>query len=313
MIIYVDTAFDSNQEQLLQNVFPGDQFIFRKRLSSPEEEKSALLSADVISGNPKQKEWIEESHKVKWVQLYSTGFEYYKRLKTQAVFTNMQDYYSEPCAETILAGILSLYRAMDKFTLLKERKEWVGHKMRTNLYLLENRSVIILGAGNIAKRMAKLLSGFDCKINFYARTAPGATLRNPEDLIAAIPTADIIIGCLPGTPETVGLFTTEMLLSMKREALFCNVGRGNLLEDEQKLVETLQQKMIAGAVLDVTAMEPLPGDHPLWNCPNTILSQHSGGGNVEEFDGIADFFIDNFKLFKSGQPLKNVVELNRGY
>ena len=313
MIIYVDTAFDPTQEQLLQNVFPDDEFIFRKRLSSAEEEKSALSRADVICGNPKPKEWIEQSDKVKWVQLYSTGFEYYKHLKTQAIFTNMQDYYSEPCAETILAGILALYRAMDTFTLLKERKEWIGHKMRTNLYLLENKSVIILGAGNIAKRMSKLLSGFDCKISFFARSAPIATLKNDTDLKEAIPGADIIIGCLPGTPETVGLFTTEMLQLMKRNALFCNVGRGNLVEDEQKLVEALEKKIIAGAVLDVTAQEPLPADHPLWSCPNTILSQHSGGGNIEEFDGIADFFIANFKRFKSGEPLKNIVELNKGY
>lgn len=313
MNIYVDTAFDPPHEQLLQDTFPEDQFIFRKKLSSAADEQQAILNADIILGNPKQKEWIEAAARLKWVQLYSTGFEYYKHLDTDAVVSNMQDYYSEPCAETMLAGILALYRAMDRFTVLKEKREWVGHKMRTSLYLLENKTIIILGAGNIARRMAKLLSGFDCKISLFARSAVGASLRNADDLKAAIPAADIIIGCLPGTPETVGLFTSEMLRLMKPEAIFCNVGRGNLVEDEQKLVKALNERAIAGAVLDVTAEEPLPPGHPLWSCPNTILSQHSGGGNVEEFDGIADFFINNFKRFKSGEPLKNIVELNRGY
>jgi glyoxylate/hydroxypyruvate reductase len=78
-------------------------------------------------------------------------------------------------------------------------------------------------------------------------------------------------------------------------------------------VNMLNEKRIAGAVLDVTAAEPLPSDHPLWDCENTILSQHSGGGNIEEFDGIASFFIENFKRYKSGQLLENVVQLERGY
>lgn len=313
MIIYVDTAFAAKQEQLLIQTFSEDQFIFRKSLDSSEEEKEALLSADIILGNPKQKELIEQSDKVKWVQLYSTGFEYFKQLKTSAVFSNMRDYYSEPCAETVLAGIMALYRGMDRFTLLKEKKEWVGHKIRTSLHLLENKKVILLGAGNIARRMAKLLSGFDCEISFFARSAPEATLRTAKDLEAAIPGADIIIGCLPGTPETVGLFTTAMLKLMKTEALFCNVGRGNLVEDEMELVKAIQDNKIAGAVLDVTAAEPLPADHPLWLCQNTILSQHSGGGNIEEFDGIASFFISNFKRYKAGDALLNVVQLDRGY
>ena len=313
MIIYVDTAFAPKQEQLLRNTFSQDEFIFRKSLGSPEEEKEALLKADIILGNPKEKEWIELSDRVKWVQLYSTGFEYYKQLKTDAVFSNMQDYYSEPCAETILAGIMTLYRGMDRFTVLKEKKEWVGHKIRTSLHLVENKKVILLGAGNIAKRMAKLLSGFDCDISFFARSAQEATLRTSADLEAAVPEADIIIGCLPGTPETVGLFTTAMLKKMKPDALFCNVGRGNLVEDEMELVKILQEKKIGGAVLDVTAAEPLPVEHPLWSCENTVLSQHSGGGNIEEFDGIAAFFIANFKRYKAGEPLKNVVRLDRGY
>jgi glyoxylate/hydroxypyruvate reductase len=313
MIIYVDTAFASKQELLLKDTFNEDQFIFRKSLDSEDFEKEACLTADIILGNPKQKEWIEQSQNIKWVQLYSTGFEYYKHLKTAAVFTNMQDYYSEPCAETILAGIMALYRGMDRFTLLKGKKEWVGHKIRTSLHLLENKKVILLGAGNIAKRMAKLLTGFDCSVSFFARSAPEAVLRNVKDLEDAIPDTDIIIGCLPGTPETVGLFTNKMLKLMKPEALFCNVGRGNLLEDEMQLVNMLNEKRIVGAVLDVTAAEPLPSDHPLWDCENTILSQHSGGGNIEEFDGIASFFIENFKRYKSGQPLENVVQLERGY
>jgi phosphoglycerate dehydrogenase-like enzyme len=196
---------------------------------------------------------------------------------------------------------------------LKDQKKWVGHTIRTNLYLLSRRQVIILGAGNIGQKIGKLLSGFDCQVIYYARSTYSAIINTPDELLQAIPGADIIIGALPGTAETAGLFTREMIDAMRPNAIFCNVGRGNLLQDESHLVEALLNKQIAGAVLDVTAEEPLPEDHPLWSCPDTILTQHSGGGNLTELEGIVAMFLTNLRSFESQRQMMNVVELGRGY
>lgn len=122
-----------------------------------------------------------------------------------------------------------------------------------------------------------------------------------------------IIACLPGTPETKGFFSNQMIGQMQQHALFCNVGRGNLLEDEHVLIEALLQHKIGGAVLDVTAVEPIPPDSKLWSCANTILSQHSGGGKKNEYAGIVDLFIQNLQNFKNGLPLKNRIDFLKGY
>ena len=104
-----------------------------------------------------------------------------------------------------------------------------------------------------------------------------------------------------------------MFDKMKPTALFCNVGRGNLVQDEDALTDALMKHKIGGAVLDVTAFEPIPIESKLWDCPNTILTQHSGGGQETEYDGILKLFIENMERFKCGKPLKNKVNFSKGY
>lgn len=313
MKIYVDTPFYAKQKEMLKASVTDDELVFKDDIEDKEQQLKELLSADILLGNPKPVEWLQQAVNLKWVQLYSAGFEYYKGVQIPAVVTNMKDYYSQPCAETVVAGIMTLYRGMDMFTLLKSQKKWVGYTARNYLRLLREKKVIILGAGAIGKRIAKILSGFNCNISFYARTATEASIRTTDELLNVIPDTDILIACLPGTDETKGMVTAEMINKMKTDALFCNVGRGNLLADESALINALNNKKIGGAVLDVTAQEPIPADHPLWDCPNTILSQHSGGGNITEYEGIAALFLENLKLFKKGKPLKNIVHLEKGY
>lgn len=313
MIVYVDTPLNKDQKNALRKGAHNDKFIFKDELPNESECLNALLSAEILLGNPRPVEWLQQATNLKWVQLYSTGFEYYRNVSIPAVITNMQDYYSQPCAETAVAGILALYRGMDTFGVLKDQKKWVGYPLRAQLQLLHGKRVIILGTGNIGKGIEAILKCFNCDISFYGRTSPSAVLKTSEQLENALTEADIVIACLPGTEETKGLFTAGMIRKMRPSAIFCNVGRGNLVADEDELVDALMHRRIGGAVLDVTIKEPLPDDHPLWNCPNTILSQHSGGGNVSEYDGIVDFFLENFKNFKENKPLKNRVELSRGY
>lgn len=313
MIIYVDTPFNDVHRKTLEAALNGDTGIFRSDLTSDVAVLQAIVKADIIFGNPRPAELLQNAHHLKWMQLYSTGFEYYRNLQIPAIVTNMQDYYSEPCAETAIAGILSLYRGTDQFAVLKNERKWVGYPIRSQLNVLANKQVLLLGAGNIAKRVAKILRGFDCKVIFFARTKEDGVVNTITEVESLIPAVDIIINCLPGTDETKGFFTSAMIQLMKVTAIFCNVGRGNLVADEMALVHALRDHKIGGAVLDVTEKEPLPEEHPFWTCPNTILSQHSGGGDASEYEGLLVFFLQNLDRYRSGKPLMNQVELRRGY
>lgn len=314
MNIYVDAPLKNLQKDMLRSGAPGDDFIFKDELPGKDEQLNELLKADILLGNPRPVEWLQKAVNLKWVQLYSTGFEYYHSVKIPAVITNIQGYYSQPCAETMIAGIMALYRKINTFSLLQDRKQWVGQQIRSELQLLKNKKVIILGTGNIGRRIAAILKGgFGAEILFFGRTAPDARLRTPDELLQHISWADIVIGCLPGTKETRGLFTKQMIGGMKPTALFCNVGRGNLVKDEDALTDALIKKKIGGAVLDVTTVEPIPPESKLWDCPNTILSQHSGGGEDTEYDGILELFLENLANYKTGKPLANQIDFRQGY
>jgi phosphoglycerate dehydrogenase-like enzyme len=313
MTIFVEIKLTEALKQALREGAESYTCIFQDELDNDDVKINAVRDADIILGNVRPVNWLEGAAKLKWIQFASAGFDAYRSLSTAAIVTNMRDYFSQPCAETMVAGIMALYRGIDEFALLKHKQEWVGQTIRTNLYLLNNRHVIILGAGNIGKKIGKILNGFDCQVAFYARSTQLAIINTPDELLQAIPGADIVIGALPGTAETAGLFTNDMIDAMRPNAIFGNVGRGNLLKDEQHLVDALNEKRIAGAVLDVTAMEPIPAGHPLWTCPNTILTQHSGGGNLTELEGIVALFLTNLKSLESGRQLLNTVQLKRGY
>ena len=99
---------------------------------------------------------------------------------------------------------------------------------------------------------------------------------------------------------------------MKPDAIFVNVGRGSAV-DESALLAALNRGALGGAVLDVTAQEPLPAENPLWRHPLVILTQHTGGRFPGEAEAKVAVFLGNFRRFVAGQPLENVVDLARGY
>jgi glyoxylate/hydroxypyruvate reductase A len=313
MKIYVATPFGPDERARLLASAPDATFFFSDEWPDEARRLDELRHAEIVLGNPQPARWLAEARQARWVQLYSTGFEYYRGIELPAVVTNMQDYYSTPCAETAIAGILALYRRIDRLVALKGHGRWMGHALRPGMRLLHGRRVLILGFGHLGRRVADTLRGFGCLIRVFSRSAPEADVRAADQLLAEVRLADVVVGCLPGTPGTKALFTREMTRALHPEAVFCNMGRGSLLEDEALLVERLRNGEVLGAVLDVTAQEPIPPGDPLWDCPNLILTQHTGGGSRSEFEGIADFFLDNLDRYRQGDPLLSQVDLSKGH
>jgi phosphoglycerate dehydrogenase-like enzyme len=133
-----------------------------------------------------------------------------------------------------------------------------------------------------------------------------------RDLHAALPEADFVVLTIPLTADTRGLFGAQAFASMKPSAYFINIGRGGTV-DEPALIQALQNGQIAGAGLDVFASEPLPSDSPLWNMPNVIITSHYSGITPHYHERAMDIFIDNLERYVKGEPLRNVVDKQRGY
>jgi len=128
-----------------------------------------------------------------------------------------------------------------------------------------------------------------------------------EQLHEVLPQADAVVLCLPVEPDTIRLFSDAEFACMKGDALFVNVGRGELV-DEDALVRALAAQRIGGAALDVTTVEPLPADSPLWTFDNVLISPHSAGCGKDGSERFNVIFAENLRRYRAGEPLIGVVD-----
>ncbi|MSQ10259.1 MAG: hypothetical protein EXR52_04555 [Dehalococcoidia bacterium] len=134
----------------------------------------------------------------------------------------------------------------------------------------------------------------------------------PERLHDLLRDADYVVNCLPMTATTAGMVGGAELRAMKPTAYFVNVGRGSTV-DEAALASALQQRLIAGAALDVFAQEPLPEASPLWGLDNALLSAHVSGFTPDYDERCTGLFVENLQRYLDGRPLLNLVDRRLGY
>ena len=131
-----------------------------------------------------------------------------------------------------------------------------------------------------------------------------------ESLAEFLAGLDVLALCLPLTAETRGMIGAEQLACMKPSAILVNVARGPIV-DPSALVDALRNGTLAGAILDVFAQEPLPESCPLWSLDNVTITSHQAGLN--EPDEIVDYFLDNLRRLRAGEPLRGLVDPRHGY
>jgi phosphoglycerate dehydrogenase-like enzyme len=132
-------------------------------------------------------------------------------------------------------------------------------------------------------------------------------LHPSEDLKELVPRADAVVVTLPLTERTEGMVDQEAISLMKPGCVLVNVGRGGVV-DEEALIESLENRRIAGAALDVFATEPLPPESPLWDLPNVLISPHTAALAESENERIVELFQKNLRLYLQEQPLFNRVD-----
>lgn len=271
-------------------------------------DADASLECEVVFGNPAPGQ-IEKSDRLRWLQLESVGFGEYASLdclKTGTVsMTNLAGFFAAPVAESVLAGVLALYRGIDRLAVFKEQQRWVGDELRPQIATLQGAKIVLFGYGSINRRVEALLQPFGCRIARFS------SRWDARELDTALTGADVVISTVPHTPATAGVFDADRL-RLLTGAVFCSFGRGSVV-DEDALAAALEDGMLRGAVVDVTNEEPLPANHRFWRCPNLLLTQHTAGGSSDEMDRKIDFFLANLQRFTEGRPLESLVDPGRGY
>lgn len=267
--------------------------------------------AEIIFGFP-GKELVESAQRLRWIQLASAGADRLINTRPDIILTNASGTFGIPIAEWVLGAMVTLSRHLHIYRDRQKQARWEGMPAAKEIH---GSTVGILGLGDIGQEVAKRAKAMGARVIGSRRTAAPA----PEGVDALMPVddmlpqVDFLVMALPGTAETQRIMSAERLRLMKPGSFFLNVGRGTSV-DEPALIEVLRSGHLAGAALDVTAVEPLPADSPLWQMEQVLITPHCSGRSLEaNADRRIVIFLDNLKRYMSGQPLRNVVDRAAGY
>jgi phosphoglycerate dehydrogenase-like enzyme len=236
-------------------------------------------------------------------------------LHGDAVLTSMAGVKADQGSEHAWALLLSLTRGIHHSVRRQQQRQWKG----SGRVVLRGGTLGIVGLGGFGTGMATKAAGFGMNvlaIDLVRTEAPAcvdelrpATRDNLHDLLGR---SDAVMIACPLTRQTRGLIGADELAAMRPTAYLVHVTRGGIV-DERALLEALTEERIAGAAIDVTAEEPLPEDSPLWEAPNLVITSHQAAGSQHGQRQMFEFVRDNLRRYLAGEPLVNVVDVERGF
>lgn len=219
------------------------------------------------------------------------------------------DVLTETVADTAWALLGAIVRRLPEGEREVRAGEWgpweVFHLAGGDLH---GTVIGIVGMGRIGRAVARRASGFDMEIVYTSpHTEPDGVARK-VDLDELVRIADHVVICTRLDDTTRGLIGTEELAAMKPTAYLVNIARGPIV-DTNALVSALSKGEIAGAALDVTDPEPLPGDHPLLGLDNCLVVPHIGSASVRTREAMARLAIDNLIAGLAGREMPSAYPL----
>lgn len=343
--VVVATAFGMKDVHLLADV-AGADVVFRPDLLGPagpaptpregdpawartpqqQAQFEALLAgAEVVIGLPDATVGglaglVRMAPALRWVQGAPAGTGEFVRTAgltpaelDRVAITSGAGLYSAPLAEWAILGLLSFVKDVPRLIADRAAGTWQQKAVGT----LAGRRLLVIGLGDIGRETARLATAFGMTVTGVRRNPgeapPGVDRLAPlEALPELMGESDAVVLALPATAETTGLLSRELIAALPGHAVVVNVGRGSTI-DEPALVEALREGRLAGAALDVTAVEPLPRDSELWTLPNVLLSPHSAAVIAGRPPKLLELTADNLRRYVEGLPLRNVVDTVRFY
>lgn len=300
----------------LEEEFTNQKFIF---CESIVEAESHLKDAEVFVtyGDDITVELVDSAPKLKWIACLSAGVDGFpfERLEERGILvTNARGIHKIQMAEYAIAMLLQVYR--NSKTIIENERKSTWEK-RVKVQEITGKTILILGTGAIGGETARLAKAFRMKTIGISRS--GKTVEHfdevykTSELLDILPEADLIVSVLPSTKETAGLLTHNHFKAMKQSAVFLNMGRGNVL-DEDDLLQAVREGQIQHAVLDVFEEEPLPTEHPFWKEQNITITPHISGSSPEYVKRALEIFKTNLTVYEDNEgEFVNKIDLSLGY
>jgi D-2-hydroxyacid dehydrogenase (NADP+) len=224
-------------------------------------------------------------------------------LERGARLTTSSGASAPPIAGTVMLYLLALSRNLPRWLRSQAAHEWSPGPVRE----LDGQRLVVVGYGPIGQEVVRLATAFRMDPVVVRRSARGdepCPVRPLSELAHTVREADAVVVALPLAPQTRGIISADVIAAMPSDAVFVNVGRGELV-DQPALTDALASGRLAGAGLDVFDPEPLPPDDALWDLPNVIISPHTSGSSEGTAARVAEIFLDNLGRFVRGEALHN--------
>jgi phosphoglycerate dehydrogenase-like enzyme len=256
--------------------------------------------------------------RVKWVHCLWAGVDrvlFPELVSSPVPLTNAKGVFAEALGEFVLGAVL--YFAKDFRRMIRSQGAAIWDPF--DVEWARGRTIGILGFGGIGRAVARRARVLEMRVVAFRRH-PDLSVGDPvvdevyssSDLVSVLPRIDYFVAAVPLTDETRGLVGAKELRALPPSAVLINVGRGPVIQ-ERALIKALVNGRLRGAALDVFDTEPLPAKHAFFGMENVLLSPHCADRAPGWIEDAFELFIDNFRRFRSGQPLLNLVDKAAGY
>ncbi|MEO8624071.1 MAG: D-2-hydroxyacid dehydrogenase [bacterium] len=290
-----------------------------------DEAKRLVADAEVYFGFGITPGVFKAATRLRWVHSAAAGVGNVLKsgiAESDVMLTNSAGIHGPPIAEFVVAGILHFMRGLDVAIAQQQRGEW-----NKAFFVAEDSPmrevggsrVLIVGTGGLGGETAQRLSALGARcIGIRRRPELGApagfaAVAGMHTLDEELSRADALVLAAPLTPDTSELMTRARLELLPRHAIVVNVARGAML-DEEALADLLEADRLRGAVLDVFREEPLATTSRLWQLRSALVVPHVSPVSPGRFwPRQLDLFVDNWRRYAAGEPLRNLVDKNAGY
>jgi len=281
--------------------------------SDAASAQTLIAGCNIVLGDPDLvSRVLPLADSLEWVQSSWAGVDHLCKpeLRRDYVLTNAKGMFGALVGEYVMTYVFAQERQVFRMRENQLQRRWrpVSYRPARDIRLG------IIGLGSIGRELALTARNFGIRVTGLNRSGKACEgvekVYTAEDMPAFLGALDYVVLTLPATSHTRHLINTDTLRLMQPSTVVINVGRGNSI-CESDLVEALRGGVIGGAVLDVFEHEPLAADSPLWRMPNVYITPHNAAISFPE--DIAQVFIDNYRRFLRGGPLRYVVDFELGY
>ncbi len=292
---------DLNYDTLLDI---GETIIYQTTAENDIEKHIADSDIVIVNKIKLNEANLKNAKNLKLICVAATGFDNinidYCKSHNIAV-CNVVGYSTNSVAQTTVAMALSLSTNLNEFTKFVNDTSYtnsgIANKLTPVYHELAGKTWGIIGMGNIGKQVAKVAEALGCKVVGFRRSPDTDYPYLPLEELCKI--SDIISVHLPLTDKTREIISKDIISQMKKNAIFINVARGSVT-DEQALADALLQGKIGGLGVDVYSVEPFPVSHPFYKLlgnPRVCLTPHMAWGAFESRNRCLNEIVLNIKAY----------------